>query len=329
MPTDLGLVQVRPARWEPWDCCAVFLVRHVVFANWQRKLWRGRAVMLLGPDVVARAERADTRPHPLIVPPGAPSVPPAHDPAVLAPVVAAMTALGQPAATAALGGPFAGDGESGGSNSWVLDGTRTGSGLPLLAGDPHRLVEVPGVYAQGRARVRRVRRDRARLRRRPRLRALRPQRTGRVVRDERQRRLPGPLRRALRGRGSITLRDRRVLARRPAPARDRRGARRRPGRGRLLRDAARTGGLRRPGVGPRDLDALDRAGRPEHRSRRAAADVAVPQCRRARRRDARVGRPGQQPPQRRSRRSRRLPHRRPHPGAGPGGRVGPGAGVDG
>ncbi|WP_424936574.1 MULTISPECIES: penicillin acylase family protein [Bacteria] len=35
-----------------------------------------------------------------------------------------------------------------GSNAWALHGTRTASGLPLLAGDPHRLLELPGVYQQ-------------------------------------------------------------------------------------------------------------------------------------------------------------------------------------
>lgn len=35
-----------------------------------------------------------------------------------------------------------------GSNAWALHGSRTASGLPLLAGDPHRLFELPGVYQQ-------------------------------------------------------------------------------------------------------------------------------------------------------------------------------------
>lgn len=35
-----------------------------------------------------------------------------------------------------------------GSNAWVVSGTRTASGRPLLAGDPHRNLEVPGCYQQ-------------------------------------------------------------------------------------------------------------------------------------------------------------------------------------
>ncbi|GAA1974996.1 hypothetical protein GCM10009718_08830 [Isoptericola halotolerans] len=42
------------------------------------------------------------------------------------------------------------DAAGSGSNAWVLTGGRTASGLPLLAGDPHRLLELPGVYQQVR-----------------------------------------------------------------------------------------------------------------------------------------------------------------------------------
>lgn len=37
-----------------------------------------------------------------------------------------------------------------GSNAWAVHGSRTASGAPLLAGDPHRLLELPGVYQQVR-----------------------------------------------------------------------------------------------------------------------------------------------------------------------------------
>jgi penicillin amidase len=37
-----------------------------------------------------------------------------------------------------------------GSNAWAVGGERTASGLPLIGGDPHRVIESPGVYAQVR-----------------------------------------------------------------------------------------------------------------------------------------------------------------------------------
>ncbi|GAA5018727.1 hypothetical protein GCM10023258_05680 [Terrabacter aeriphilus] len=35
-----------------------------------------------------------------------------------------------------------------GSNAWVIGGSRTAGGLPLVAGDPHRTIELPGCYQQ-------------------------------------------------------------------------------------------------------------------------------------------------------------------------------------
>jgi penicillin G amidase len=132
LPPDLALVDVAPEPWAPWDCCAVFLVRHVVFANWQKKLWRGRLAVELGVETVAHLEHADEREVPLIVPTGAVWHASAPSSNGLDDVLHA-TALVIDAQ---------------GSNAWAFDGTRTASGQPLLAGDPHRLVEVPGVYAQ-------------------------------------------------------------------------------------------------------------------------------------------------------------------------------------
>ncbi|GFH37750.1 penicillin acylase family protein [Streptomyces pacificus] len=44
---------------------------------------------------------------------------------------------------------FATDGPgTSGSNGWLVAGTRTGTGAPLIAGDPHRFIEDPGVYQQ-------------------------------------------------------------------------------------------------------------------------------------------------------------------------------------
>lgn len=133
LPTDLELAGVTPDPWAPWECCAVFLVRHVAFASWQRKLWRGRLTAALDVDTAARVERRDPEDVPLIVPPGAVAIPATMGPDAIGDVAAAMAALAE---------------ESAGSNSWALAGSRTRSGAPLVAGDPHRLVEVPNVYYQ-------------------------------------------------------------------------------------------------------------------------------------------------------------------------------------
>ena len=38
----------------------------------------------------------------------------------------------------------------GGSNAWALTGSRTSTGAPLIAADPHRVLETPGIYQQVR-----------------------------------------------------------------------------------------------------------------------------------------------------------------------------------
>lgn len=45
---------------------------------------------------------------------------------------------------------FLAEGLPGGSNALVVDGSLTASGLPIVAGDPHRVIEAPGCYAQVR-----------------------------------------------------------------------------------------------------------------------------------------------------------------------------------
>jgi penicillin amidase len=132
-PTDLALAGVTPEPWAPWHCCAVFLVRHVGFAGWQKKLWRGRLAALVGSSTAARLEGTRDRDVPLIVPPGLLAAPDPLDAGALDAVLAAMAPVTEIA---------------GGSNSWALAGTRTRSGQPIVAGDPHRLVEVPNVYYQ-------------------------------------------------------------------------------------------------------------------------------------------------------------------------------------
>ncbi|MCW2792749.1 MAG: sle [Nocardioides sp.] len=53
--------------------------------------------------------------------------------------------LGDDAALLSYEGPH-----TSGSNAWAVGGRRTMSGLPLVAGDPHRVIEAPGVYQQVR-----------------------------------------------------------------------------------------------------------------------------------------------------------------------------------
>ena len=109
-------------RWEPWHCLVVYRVRHLAMGSAAAKLWRAVVSDAVGP-VMARKMAASRHGKQLAcVPPGARCE------------GAAPSWVGL---------------DDAGSNNWALAGARTASGLPLLAGDPHRPLEVPNVYVQG------------------------------------------------------------------------------------------------------------------------------------------------------------------------------------
>ena len=131
---EFEITGITPDPWQPWDSMAVFKVRHLDMGPWKAKLWRARLVRHLGPDRAAELTRA-AQLHPLlIVPPGAEYRGERQHGLVQMERHASAMALVPDAAQ--------------GSNNWALHGRRTASGKPLVAGDPHRALDVPGVYYQ-------------------------------------------------------------------------------------------------------------------------------------------------------------------------------------
>lgn len=111
---------VRPGRWEPWTPLAVFAAHHLLFGTFPAKLWRqhvhARFTDRLG------AERG-----------------------------AQLAGLLHHEGREGAEGPGTAEHPlSAGSNSWVVGGGRTASGLPMIGGDPHRAFEAPNVYQQVR-----------------------------------------------------------------------------------------------------------------------------------------------------------------------------------
>jgi penicillin amidase len=121
--------------WQPWDCLAVFKVRHILMGVFEGKLWRARLVQALGPQRAANLLRGYQPGHLVIVPPGA-----VYD----GPVLDGLQALQQHLAAL----DWLKDDPEAGSNNWAVAGSRTASGKPLLAGDPHRPLDTPNVYYQ-------------------------------------------------------------------------------------------------------------------------------------------------------------------------------------
>jgi penicillin amidase len=135
LPPEYALAGIAPEPWEAWQCLAVYKVRHAFMGPLYRKLWRGAVLRERGPELLAAifAEQDET----LSVPPGAEHL------------EAALQAAGLAAGVEALSALEPGDG---GSNHWALAGSHSASGKPLLAGDPHRTLDVPNVYWQNHLR---------------------------------------------------------------------------------------------------------------------------------------------------------------------------------
>lgn len=133
---EYRLLNAVPERWQPWHSIAAMRQRGYLMGSVWFKLWRAAALRRIGPEHVAKLRYDDGGGDLLCIPPGAES----------RRWIAALTDLGP--AIEAVGELAPTDATEGGSNNWAIGPGRTASGRPLLAGDPHRVFEMPGMYAQ-------------------------------------------------------------------------------------------------------------------------------------------------------------------------------------
>ena len=134
LPIEYRIIGSVPEPWESWHSMAVFKVRHVLMGSFERKLWNARMVSRLGYQKAEAAMPDSARGELLIVPPGG--------------AYSGPTAKSLPDFLEGSEWPVLPVWEEGGSNNWAVRGSRTASGAPLLAGDPHRGLEAPSVYYQ-------------------------------------------------------------------------------------------------------------------------------------------------------------------------------------
>ncbi|HEU5104062.1 MAG TPA: penicillin acylase family protein [Roseiflexaceae bacterium] len=133
LPIEFGILRLHP---EPWQVEDVLVWPKMMALNlsrdWMTDLLRARIVAAIGPERAALLEPQYPPAHPLTIPPG----------------VRYSTGMGADAlrlATTAT--PFAGSSAAGqGSNAWAVGGERTESGRPLLASDPHLILQVPSLW---------------------------------------------------------------------------------------------------------------------------------------------------------------------------------------
>ncbi len=139
MPHEFALLGAQMERWQPWHSIAVMRRLGLLMGSIWFKLWRMLALPIVGAEAALKLRYDDGGGDLLCIPPGAEAKRVEADLASLAPAVAALLH--------AMGGDAA-DGTGGGSNNWAVGPQKSKSGRPVVAGDPHRVFEIPGMYAQ-------------------------------------------------------------------------------------------------------------------------------------------------------------------------------------
>ena len=134
LPVEYSLIGARPERWDPKDCLAAFKVRHIMMGVFEGKTWRARLVNEFGAERAARLLKGYQPGQLVIAPPGD-----EYDGDFL---------NGADEMAKALAAVEWMEDADAGSNNWAVHGSRTASGKPLVAGDPHRGLDTPNVYYQ-------------------------------------------------------------------------------------------------------------------------------------------------------------------------------------
>ena len=135
-PIEYQLLGAEPGEWLPWHSIAVMRQIGFLMGSVWWKLWRAAALPIVAVEAAAKLRFEDSGNELLCLPPGLEK----------GPYRAALEQLA--AGAAALLEVAAPDATGGGSNNWALAPERTATGRPLVAGDPHRVLEMPNMYAQ-------------------------------------------------------------------------------------------------------------------------------------------------------------------------------------
>ncbi len=133
LPPEFTILRLRPQLWEAADTALVGrLISFSQGLNWETEIARLRLLEAVGPELAAELEPAYPADMPLAVPPGA---------ATDAPTSVALDDLAGLAQTLGVA-------TGGGSNNWAVDGTKSASGSPILASDPHIPPSMPCTWYQ-------------------------------------------------------------------------------------------------------------------------------------------------------------------------------------
>lgn len=131
LPIEFTLLRLQPDLWEATDSIQWSkLMGWNLGGNWETEVIRALLIAKLGPERAAKLETGYDPTHPLIIPPGV-----SYD-GINPGMLEEYTALKQ----------LSGFGLLGGSNNWVVDGSMTTTGKPILCNDPHLGQSAPSIW---------------------------------------------------------------------------------------------------------------------------------------------------------------------------------------
>lgn len=143
LPPEYSAAGIEWEPWQPWHSVAAFTIRHVLMGVWQYKIARAVLLAREGPEVFELFDPVPRTGMRLTVPPAGRVDQPSAE------AVALVERAREEVRAAAAHLGFLAEVEAG-SNAWVVDGSRTTTGSPVLCNDSHRALDVPNVYWQVR-----------------------------------------------------------------------------------------------------------------------------------------------------------------------------------
>jgi len=139
LPPEFAVLDLVPEPWSPADSIALWKVIFLTqTSDFNMKILRASIARELGPEAAALLEPDIPEESVVVCPPGSTGK-------GLGAEFAELSALASRMA------PFSA--EQGGSNNWAVDGTLSASGKPLLAGDPHAVIQIAPVWYQNHLRT--------------------------------------------------------------------------------------------------------------------------------------------------------------------------------
>jgi len=147
LPPEFLLAGITPEPWAPCHSVLLFKVRHAIMGKRDLKLVRTELLRRIGADMYSRLECLEGAERNVILPPcGRAAAEPSglSDPSEFSEIEEVLRLMER---VGAEGSSSAGVAErDGGSNAWVVHGSRTTTGKPVLCNDSHRPLDVPNVY---------------------------------------------------------------------------------------------------------------------------------------------------------------------------------------